>query len=105
MDAMMRDESASTGSAEMSWFHGLSGGKTCSADRMASASGVSNITGFVIFGIGGGGRAPAEAGPGQALGNTAPPPAFFSVGAPSLFPPSLSPSRRLFPSPPSPPPP
>ena len=39
MDAIMRAESGCTGSSEMSWFHGLSGGKTCSAARIASASG------------------------------------------------------------------
>ncbi len=45
----------------MSWFQGLSGGKTWSASRILSASGVSNITGFVIFGIAGRGRAAANA--------------------------------------------
>src|SRR5204863_354801 len=53
MEAMMRAESGCTGRADISWFQGLSGGKTWSADRMASASGVSNITGRVIFGSGG----------------------------------------------------
>ena len=55
----MRSESAWTGIFETSWFHGLSGGKTCIASRMRSASGVPNITGAVIFGIGG--RTPGAA--------------------------------------------
>src|ERR1700731_1232883 len=42
-----------TGRFEMSSFHGLSGGKTWSAERMRSASGVLNMTGRVIRGIGG----------------------------------------------------
>ena len=33
-DAIMARESGCTGIAEMSWFHGLSGGKTCIADRI-----------------------------------------------------------------------
>ena len=37
----------------MSSFHALSGGKTCIASRIRSASGVPNITGAVIGGIGG----------------------------------------------------
>jgi hypothetical protein len=37
----------------MSWFQGLSSGKTCSAARIRSASGVSHMTGLVIGGIGG----------------------------------------------------
>ncbi len=53
MDATILAESGWTGIDEMSWFQGLSPGKTWSAARIASASGVSNITGFVIFGIGG----------------------------------------------------
>src|SRR4051794_19460155 len=32
-------------------FHGLSGGNTSRAEQMASASGVSKLTGFVIAGI------------------------------------------------------
>ena len=35
----------------MSSFQGLSGGKTCRAARILSASGVLNITGLVISGI------------------------------------------------------
>ena len=57
----MRSESAWTGIFETSWFHGLSGGKTCIASRMRSASGVPNITGAVIFGIGGRTRGAATA--------------------------------------------
>ena len=45
----------------MSRFHQLSGGNTWSAARTLSASGVSNITGFVIFGIGGRARSAARA--------------------------------------------
>ena len=56
----MRSESAWTGIFETSWFHGLSGGKTCIASRMRSASGVPNITGAVIFGIGGRTRSAGE---------------------------------------------
>src|SRR5689334_24994445 len=59
---MMRSELARTGSLEMSWFHGLSGGKTWYELRMASASGVPKSTGCVIFGMGGRRRAaPGEA--------------------------------------------
>ena len=39
------------GRVGMSSFQGLSGGNTCSAARMRSASGVSNISGFWIRGI------------------------------------------------------
>ena len=59
IDAIIFAESGWTGRPEMSRFHQLSGGKTCRAARIVSASGVSNITGFVIFGIGG--RAPSAA--------------------------------------------
>src|SRR5579885_3362623 len=54
MEAMMRAEFACTGLPEMSWFHGLSGGKTWRAARIRSAPGVPNSTGLVIGGIGGG---------------------------------------------------
>src|SRR5205814_8800083 len=40
-----------TGSLEISAFHGLSGGKTCRAARILSASGVLNRTGLVTSGI------------------------------------------------------
>ena len=40
-----------SGQSETTGFHGLSGGKTSRAARIASASGVLNITGFVIAGI------------------------------------------------------
>ena len=43
--AIISSEFLRTGSFEMSSFQGLSGGKTWSAARMASASGVLNITG------------------------------------------------------------
>src|SRR5437588_7908305 len=56
MAATILDELACTGHEEMSWFQGLSGGKTCSAARMASASDVSNETGRVTAGILGRGR-------------------------------------------------
>ena len=42
MDATIAAESLCTGRPETSWFQGLSGGKTWSASRIASASGVSN---------------------------------------------------------------
>src|SRR5712692_1713681 len=49
-------ELACSGSFEMSSFHGLSGGNTCKAARILSASGVWNSTGFVTAGILGSGR-------------------------------------------------
>ena len=39
-----------SGQSVMSWFHGLSGGKTSSAVQIASASGVLNSTGLVTGG-------------------------------------------------------
>ena len=64
-------EFAGTGHSETTWFQGLSGGKTSRAARIASASGVSNITGLVIFGIG---RRPRLA-PGCCAAAKAPSPA------------------------------
>src|SRR3954469_12233478 len=40
-----------TGQSSTTRFHGLSGGNTSRADRMAAASGSSNETGFVMAGI------------------------------------------------------
>src|SRR5947209_4170335 len=51
MEAMIRAESGWTGRREMSSFQGLSAGKTWRAARILSASGVLNITGFVMAGI------------------------------------------------------
>src|SRR4051812_5323386 len=51
MPAIIFAEIGCTGSFEMSSFQGLSGGKTCKAARIASASGVLNWTGRVICGI------------------------------------------------------
>src|SRR5437868_4399054 len=51
MPAIILADSGWTGSLEMSSFQGLSGGKTCKAARILSASGVLNITGLVICGI------------------------------------------------------
>src|SRR5438034_10990113 len=51
MPAIILADSGWTGSLEMSSFQGLSGGKTCKAARILSASGVLNITGLVISGI------------------------------------------------------
>src|SRR5439155_24044071 len=51
MPAIILADSGWTGSLEMSSFQGLSGGKTCEAARILSASGVLNITGLVISGI------------------------------------------------------
>src|SRR6516165_2232495 len=56
MEAMMFFELGCVGQREMSVFQGLSGGNTCSAARMRSACGVSNITGRVMAGIFGSGR-------------------------------------------------
>src|SRR4051812_45571084 len=42
---------ACTGQSVITAFHGLSGGKTSSAEQIASASGVSNMTGLLIGGI------------------------------------------------------
>ncbi len=67
--AIICAESSWTGSAEMSRFHQLSAGNTWSAASTASASGVSNISGFVIFGIGG--RARSAANPAAATSSTA----------------------------------
>ena len=53
IEAMMFREFGCTGHLETSWFHGLSGGKTCRAARILSASGVSNVTGLEIGGMGG----------------------------------------------------
>src|SRR6476646_8851047 len=53
MPAIIFAELGCTGRLEMSSFHGLSGGKTCKAARIASASGVLNRTGWVSAGIGG----------------------------------------------------
>jgi hypothetical protein len=46
MAAMMRRESGWSDQGETSWFQGLSGGKIWRPDRIVSASGVSNSTGF-----------------------------------------------------------
>src|SRR5437764_1192004 len=51
MPAIILADSGWTGSLEMSSFQGLSGGKTCKAARILSASGVLNMTGLVISGI------------------------------------------------------
>jgi len=51
MDSMMRCESGCSGQSSTIRFQGLSGGKTSSVLQIASASGVLNITGFVIEGI------------------------------------------------------
>ena len=62
IEAMMFREFGCTGQRETSWFQGLSGGKTWSAARILSASGVSKSTGLVIGGMGGrDGAAPAKA--------------------------------------------
>src|SRR5262245_9628679 len=50
MPAIILAESGCSGRREMSSFQGLSGGKICIAARILSASGVLNITGFVIGG-------------------------------------------------------
>src|SRR5262245_16240914 len=50
IEATIASESLCSGHFETSVFQGLSGGKTCIAASMASASGVSNITGLVIGG-------------------------------------------------------
>ena len=51
IEAMMFFELGCTGQSDTTWFQGLSGGKTSKAERIASASGVSNITGLAIGGI------------------------------------------------------
>src|SRR5947208_13138166 len=51
MPAIILADAGWTGSFETSSFHGLSGGKTCKAARILSASGVLNMTGLVISGI------------------------------------------------------
>ena len=51
IDAMMLFEFGCTGHFLMSWFHGLSCGKTCNAAIILSACGVSKGTGLVISGI------------------------------------------------------
>lgn len=51
IDAMMFFEFACNGQSETTWFQGLSGGNTSSAEQIASASGVLNITGLVMRGI------------------------------------------------------
>ncbi len=51
MLAIILAELGCKGSEEMSSFHGLSRGKTCSAARILSASGVLNRTGLVTSGI------------------------------------------------------
>src|SRR5262249_6424569 len=48
---MMLFELGCNGQSETSRFQGLSGGNTSRAETMASASGVSNITGLSNFGI------------------------------------------------------
>src|SRR5262249_18856979 len=62
-------ECLSTGRFEMSSFHELFGGKICVAARILSASGVLNITGAVIFGIGGNDR-PVECLPDSCVRGT-----------------------------------
>src|SRR5262249_25333799 len=62
---MILSELGSTGRPETSSFQGLSGGNTCSAARIASASGVSNITGALISGKGGRLRSPGRCDPRQ----------------------------------------
>jgi len=49
-EAMIASEFDSVGRAEMSSFHGLSGGKICMACTTRSASGVSNRIGVAIGG-------------------------------------------------------
>src|SRR5262245_54475751 len=48
---MMAFDFGWSGQSSTTRFQGLSSGKTSSAARIASASGVSNITGLSIFGI------------------------------------------------------
>jgi hypothetical protein len=63
--AIIFAESGWRGRAVMSRFHQLSGGKTWSAARTASASGVSNIKGFVILGSAGRPARRPTRGPGR----------------------------------------
>src|SRR5262249_30601110 len=51
IEAMMSLDLGCSGQSSTTRFHGLSSGKTSSAARMASASGVSNDTGLSIFGM------------------------------------------------------
>src|SRR4051794_3512723 len=50
-EATIFAEFGCVGQSSTTRFHGLSGGNTSRAEQMASASGVSNITGLVIAGI------------------------------------------------------